>query len=137
MSKIRFFLVSLLLALISPSAVFSAIDVPEISKPRGDFDARQGSVAPSAAALDTVRALDGTARWNRFGTIHTLSKDGGFLAVGLQGSPAEAARSWIRSHRELFGLSAASVDALELVRDSILANGSAHVLLFGQRIGGV
>src|SRR6185436_11153711 len=69
--------------------------------------------------------------------LQTLSRDNGFLAVGLQGAPKEAARAWIRAHRELFGLSAASVDALELVRDSILANGSAHVLLFGQRIGGV
>ncbi len=50
------FLVSLLiLALAAPSAVFAALDVPELSKPRGDFDGRQGSVAPSAAALDTAR----------------------------------------------------------------------------------
>ncbi|HEX7180803.1 MAG TPA: M36 family metallopeptidase [Thermoanaerobaculia bacterium] len=120
-----------------PGAVFAALDIPEIHKARGDFDARQGSVAPSPAALDTARALGGNARWTRFGTIHTLSKDGGFLAVGLQGDPEQAARSWIRSHRELFGLSAESVDNLELVRDSVLTGGSAHVLLFGQRVGDV
>lgn len=133
------FMAALLLAslAVGPGAVFAALDIPEIHRPRGDFDARQGSVAPSAAALDTVRALGGDARWNRFGTIHTLAKDGGFLAVGLQGDPAEAARSWIRSHRELFGLSAESVDNLELVRDSVLTGGSARVLLFGQRVGDV
>lgn len=138
MNRSAFFSALLLLLLgAAPGAVFGALDVPEIHKVRGDFDARQGSIAPSPAALDTARALGGDARWNRFGTIHTLSKDGGFLAVGLQGSPEEAARAWIRSHRELFGLSLESVDNLELVRDSILTGGSAHVLLFGQRVGGV
>ena len=130
-------ILSLFLLAAAPGAVFAALDVPEIHRTRGDFDERAGSVAPSPAALATVSALGGNARWNRFGTIHTLSKDGGFLATGLQGDPAAAARAWIRSHRELFGLSVESVDNLELVRDSALAGGSAHVLLFGQRVGGV
>jgi extracellular elastinolytic metalloproteinase len=132
---IRKLLLAVLVLATGPGAAFAALNVPEIHRVRGDVDARQGSVAPSPAALDTARASGGTARWNRFGTIQTLSKEDGFLAVSLPGTPEEAARSWIRSHRELFGLSVESVDNLELVRDSILTGGSAHVLLFGQHIG--
>ena len=130
-------LLSLLLLLLVPAAIHAAISVPEIHRVRKDLDVRQGSIEPSAAALETAQSLGGEARWNRFGTLHTLVKAEGFLATGLQGDPEAAARAWIRSHRELFGLSEEGVDSLELVRDSLLSNGSARVLLFGQRVGGL
>ncbi len=101
----------------------------------GDFDARAGQVAPSAAQLDRVAGLDATARWNRFGTPSTLVRRDGYLATGLSGSPAEAARAFIRSERDLFRLSDDAVTDLELLNDSTLTGSDAHAVLFRQRFG--
>ena len=55
------------------------------------MDARTGSVAPRAAQRDAVRGMDARAQWNRFGTPSSLIREGGWLAVGLDGSPSEVA----------------------------------------------
>lgn len=124
-----------LAALLVPTAAQAALHIEDIHASRTGFDTRTGSVAPSAAALATVEALGATARWNDFGTVHALFRDDGFLATGLAGDPATAARQWIRAHRELFGLSEAGVEALALERDARFEGSSTRVLLFGQRAG--
>lgn len=120
---------------IAASSAFGAIHIEEIHVNRPSFDARVGSIAPSPAAIATVDALGGVARFNRFGTVHTLFGPTGPLDALPAGEPAIAARQWIAAHRELFGLSLAGVDALALTRDATLVDSSARVLFFEQRIG--
>ena len=99
-----------------------------------DYDARTGSVAPTAAQLDAVAALGARATWNDFGSPHTLVSDGGFLATGVAGADAvAAARNWLDANKALFRL--ASVDGLVLHGDSNLASSRGHAITFRQKFG--
>jgi extracellular elastinolytic metalloproteinase len=102
-----------------------------------DFDARAGSVAPSATQKNIANNLGAHVRWNRFGTPASLIKYGGYLATGLSGSPIQAARSWLRSKAALFRLTATQVDNLEVISDSSLSDGVGHAVMFRQRFGGL
>jgi extracellular elastinolytic metalloproteinase len=112
-------------------AASAAADTPGL----GDADLRGPRVAPPAQRLDRVAALGASATWNRFGTPSTLTKHGGWLATGLAGSPATAARAWIRANRTLFGLSDGAVTGLTLVNHARLRDSTAHVVSFRQRFG--
>ena len=101
----------------------------------GDVDRRAGQVAPTAAQRSAVSALGARARWNSFGTPQSLMKDGGFLATGLPRDPAVAARTWLRRNAALFRLTAARVDALELVNVQRMAQSAGSAVLFRQRFG--
>ena len=60
----------------------------------------------------------------------------GRLSSGASaGSAADVARGFIRAHRDLFRLSAADVDGLDLVNDSKLVRSDGHAVLFRQRFG--
>ena len=99
-----------------------------------NYDASTGQIAPTAAQLQAVDALGATATWNDFGTPHVLTKDGAFLASGVQGSTAvAAARNYLDANRALFKL--ASADALVLHGDSLLAGSQGHAVTFRQRFG--
>src|SRR3954451_19670667 len=99
-----------------------------------NYEARTGAVAPTAAQLDAVDAMGANATWNSFGTPHVLTKDGGFLATGVQGSTAvAAARNYLDANRALFKV--ASADALVLHGDSLLAGSQGHAVTFRQRFG--
>jgi extracellular elastinolytic metalloproteinase len=101
-----------------------------------NYDARTGAIAPTTAQLDAVDALGAHATWNSFGTPHVLTKDGGFLATGVQGDTAvAAARNYLDANRALFKL--ASADALVLHGDSLLAGSQGHAVTFRQRFGGL
>ncbi len=100
-----------------------------------DVDARTGSVAPTTRQLAIVKNMGATARWNDYGTPHSLIKHGGYLASGLSSDAIEAARSWVDTNRELFRLSQRGVDNLEVINDSKLDGTGAHVVLFRQRFG--
>ncbi|MDQ3956783.1 MAG: M36 family metallopeptidase [Actinomycetota bacterium] len=101
-----------------------------------DYDRRRGSVPPSAAARAIVRELGGTARWNQFGTPISLIDYFGYLDRGLTGDPGDAARRWVAEHAELFRLTEAGLENLELINVIPLDNG-AHVVLFRQTFGGI
>ena len=101
----------------------------------GDKDFRTGSVNPTAAQQAAVRNLDASVRWNRFGTPATLVKHGGYLATGLNGSAADAARGWLRSNAALFRLTTTDVNRLELVGDSPLADSPGRAVMFQQQFG--
>ena len=117
----------------------------------GDLDAREGTVAPTAAQQDLATRLGATAvRWNAFGTPHMLVNHGGYLSGPADGPAVDVARAFVRDNRELFRMSDASVDSLEVVRDSALHAGPdlapvlrdgappadvAHVVLFRQTFG--
>lgn len=125
---------ALLLSVTLPAqAVFLATDKPAPAS----VDLRPGVLQPAAAQLAAVSALGGHATWNRFGTVHSLVRHGGYLATGLAGTPVEAARTFIKTHRDLFKLSAAAVDQLELVNDGITPGSAGHAVLFRQRFGGM
>ena len=89
--------------LVAASAASAALDIEGIrAGTLPNYDARTGQIAPTAAQLQAVDALGATATWNDFGTPHVLTKDGAFLATGVQGDTAVAAartaarRSWRR-----------------------------------------
>ncbi|HET9485397.1 MAG TPA: M36 family metallopeptidase, partial [Xanthomonadales bacterium] len=123
------------LLLLAAGTAGAALQLDELHRPTGSRDARTGSVAPLPQATSLVAAQGLSARWNRFGTIHTLQRPGGPIATGLAGDAETAARNWIKANRALFRLGEADVDALELFRDSKLNQSGVRVLLFRQRAG--
>jgi hypothetical protein len=125
----------ILLAL--PGTAFAVGQVLHVHEGRADLDTRSGSIAPSAEQQRAAAALGATVRWSRFGTPQSLIKYGGYLARGLSGEPADAARGWLRANRVLFSLSEQGVAALELVGDTQLPGTDAHAVVFRQRFGGL
>lgn len=127
----------LALLLTLPGTVFGVGDVLEVHRPQADFDLRSGVLTPDGAAVALADSLGATVSWNRFGTPHTLFVEGGFLSGPLGGTAEEAARQWLRDHRDLFRLSPASVDDLLVIRESPVTASGATVVLFGQQVGGM
>ncbi len=123
---------------LSLAPAWGAGQILDLHEPLPDLDARTGEITPTATQLAEVAALGATARWNRFGTPHTLVVHGGYLATGVAGvTPEDIARIWLRDHGDLFRLAPASVDALELVNAAQLAGIDAHAVLFRQNFGGL
>jgi extracellular elastinolytic metalloproteinase len=102
----------------------------------GDVDNRAGKIPPTSAQLARVTQLGATARFNQFGTVQSLIKYGGYLATGLTGTPAQAARSFVDQNRVLFRLSPAGVNNLEVLTDAGLPDGAGQVVVFRQKFGG-
>ncbi|HEU5455801.1 MAG TPA: hypothetical protein VFU85_08965, partial [Nocardioides sp.] len=115
-------------------------------------DAREGSVAPTAAQEAAAEAIGATAaRWNRFGTPHVLFNQDGYLSGPRAGDAADVARGFVLDHRDLFRMSEDSVAALDVVTDSPLLDSPdlarsregkpvanpdvAHVVTFRQTFG--
>jgi extracellular elastinolytic metalloproteinase len=126
-------------ALLLPAqAVFALTTVGFQEGTVGDFDARTGTVAPGSSQISAVNALNAKVTWNKFGTPHSLIKYGGFLATGLGGATAaDAARSWLNSHKSLFKLTSTDASVLETVTDIQLVKSKGHAVVFRQVFGGV
>ncbi len=120
-----------------PTNTFGILNLWDSAQGLADIDNRAGSVLPTAAQLSQVQSLGARADWNKFGTINTLVKDGGFISTGFTGEPAAAAREWIRVNRGLFKLSEQGVADLVLVNDGKMPYNDAHFILFRQSFGGV
>ena len=118
-----------------PSRAFGQAKILDVHDKEPDFDSRTGKIAPTSTQLAIVSNLGADARWNRFGTPHSLIKHGGFLATGLTGDAVTAARNWIRANRALFRLSDQSVTRLELLNDSKMRGSNGHAVIFRQRFG--
>jgi extracellular elastinolytic metalloproteinase len=114
-----------------------SIAVDLLGRPIGlaDVDARAGSVQPTAGQLAAVDALGASARWNRFGTVQSLIRYGGFLATGLSADAIVAAKDFVSTNRVLFRLSDSGLQNLEVLNDSTLTGSAAHVVLLRQRFG--
>jgi hypothetical protein len=122
--------------LILPAPVYGVGQILPGSENLGDIDRRNAVLSPTANQKQMVQALHATATWNAFGTPHSLIRYDGYLASGLQGeTAAQAARSWISSHKALFRLNSAAPAELELVNDSRLVDSDGHAVLFRQRFG--
>jgi extracellular elastinolytic metalloproteinase len=126
----------LALAASIPSASFAVADVRDAHDHElTDFDARRGTVAPTAAQRALVRDLRASVSWNRFGTPQSLIRYGRHLARGVPGKTAAAAASrWIAANRGIFRLR--STAGLELRLNSPLGR-RGRVLTYVQRIGGL
>ncbi|MDX6511874.1 MAG: extracellular elastinolytic metalloproteinase, partial [Gaiellaceae bacterium] len=134
--RIRLWLtLAALLALLVPgsaSAVGNILDRPDLG---GTFDARVGSIAPTAAQQSAADALGAKASWTRFGTVGSLIRFDGQPLAHLSGTPAQAARAFVSAHRLLFKLSDAGVAGLQVISDTKLNGSEAHAVLFRQRFG--
>ena len=102
-----------------------------------DYDSRSGTVAPTSSQLAAVSALGARAQWNIFGTPSSLVRPGGYLATGLSGDPATAARNFIRAQKELFRLSDQGVSDLELLSVNAMFASNGKAAVFRQRFGGL
>src|ERR1044071_7639489 len=123
------------LALAVPASANAAARILPSHAGLKDLDARTGRVAATAAQKQAVSALNARAQWNRYGTVASLIADDGFLTGVSSGSAPEIARAFIRSHADLFRLTAADVDGLELVNDAKLVASDGHAVLFRQHFG--
>ncbi|TDC39138.1 peptidase M36 [Micromonospora sp. KC213] len=103
------------------------------SHPAADVDNRVGTAAPDARQRGLARRLDPDVRWNRLGTPHALGPARNPLATGLPADPEAAARRYLTEHRDLFGLDADAVAAM----DRVLVHpvGTGAVVTLRQRFG--
>jgi extracellular elastinolytic metalloproteinase len=123
-------------ALAASPASFGQAQILDVHEGLGDFDARGGSVAPTAAQQAAVDAMGAEVRWNQFGTPKTLVRHGGYLATGLAApSAASAARAWLEANKSLFRL--ASAADLRLDNASRLVGTDGYAVLFRQEFGGL
>jgi extracellular elastinolytic metalloproteinase len=83
-----------------------------------NVDRRSGQVQPTSRQRSLVAGKGAKARWNAFGTPRSLVRHGAALAGATAGSPATAARGWLRANRELFRLSEQGVANLELLHQA-------------------
>ncbi|TDD80687.1 peptidase M36 [Actinomadura darangshiensis] len=95
-----------------------------------DKDARTGALAPTSRQQGAARGV--TVRWNKLGTPASVT-GAGPLAKGLPGGAEKTARTYLTDHRDLFGLDAAAVGALEKVAVNPIGDGAA--VLLRQRFG--
>ena len=96
-------------------------------------DVRKGSKAPTPRQRELAARSGLTVRFNEHGTPGLVTARDGELQRGLPSGAEAAARAYLRDNRELFGLSAAALDDLELVSASPLGAGAA--VLLRQRFG--
>ena len=120
---------------LAPSNTLGQLNLWDEPQGLPNLDKRVGVISPTADQLSRVQSLGAKVEWNKFGTVHTMLKYGGYLSTGLSGDPVSAARSWIRANRVLFRLSDQGVTNLELVSDGTTPNSAAHAVLFRQRFG--
>ncbi len=100
-----------------------------------DLDVR-GRLLPTAAQKASAASLGGEVRWNRFGTPASISRLDGNLGKAASRNAVTAARAWLTSHAELFGLSSAQLGGLTLVSSQPFAGSDARAVLFRQDFGG-
>jgi hypothetical protein len=107
-----------------------------------DIDNRPAAASPSstqraaASKAANARGSGGEVTWNRFGSVESISASGTTpIATGLAKNPEQAARDFITGRAAMFGLTAADVDAMELVTTNKI--GKADVVMLRQTFGGV
>ena len=129
---------------LGPSAASAVVDVGAPGTERLDVRRTSTSVRPTDVQVAAVRDLLGAAgagarvSWDpRFGTPRSIRRDGGWLTGPRSGDPVSVARAFIDANREAFGLSAADVAALAVVRDHELVGTGTRVVNFAQTYAGL
>jgi hypothetical protein len=113
---------------------------PGAEVPVGDVDKRGPRLAPLASAQAELAALgdDLEVSWTQYGTPLVLSRQGDFLATGFRGTPVAMAKSFLKRHQGLFGLSADAIDDLSVVHaDPLPESTTAYVVLLRQSMNGL
>src|SRR3954453_3043347 len=97
--------VLLVAALALPSAGRAVVNIEgHTPAPLPDYDSR-ASVAPTTDQLTAANALGADVSWNRFGVASSVSKNGNYVAKGLQAPDAvSAARRWLDADQGRFRL---------------------------------
>ncbi|RKN57729.1 peptidase M36 [Micromonospora costi] len=116
-----------------PSAERRSGPFAEGQHEHADVDNRAGSAAPDARQRGLARKADPDVRWNKLGTPHALGPGDAPLAAGLPADPEAAARAYLSANRDLFGLDADAVAAME--RILVRPIGSGAVVTLRQRFG--
>ncbi|WP_257348514.1 M36 family metallopeptidase [Pseudalkalibacillus decolorationis] len=92
-------------------------------------------------AADTLIQNTGSGvkvEWNSlFGTPSTIIKDQGYLTDTSSENAETVARSWLKENAALFGLTAAEVDTLVVVRDYAMPDTGLHPVTFQQTFDGI
>ncbi len=127
--------IALALPLLQTSPAHGQGDILEVHDTLDDLDNRAGSIAPTAAQKTIANNLKATVRWNRFGTVQSMIKYGGYLASVSGVSAEDAARKWITSNKALFRLSSVTSSNLVLLNDSPMVGTKGHAVTFVQRAG--
>ena len=125
------------LALVLAPSSFGIVDLGGVNSDQiSDFDAR-GAAAPTADQLAAARVIHGKVSWSKLGTPAQVFRRGGYLATGLKApGAAAAARTWLDTHKQAFGLS--SVWHLRLMTAEPLRGAPwFHAVSFRQAFGGV
>jgi hypothetical protein len=101
-----------------------------------DFDTR-AAAAPTTGQLAAAGAVHGKVSWSKLGTPAQVFRRGGYLATGLKApGAAAAARSWLNTHKRVFGLD--SVRHLRLMSAEAMRGAPwFHAVSFRQAFGGV
>lgn len=97
------------------------------------------SVQPTAGQIRAAKELDGAAvRWGRYGTPRLVSPEGKkALTAASSTDPGTIALKHVRDHADLYGLSAAELSALRVVKSYRTEhNGVQHVFI-GQADNGI
>ena len=131
------FAVLLAAALALPSAARAVVNIEgHTPAPLPDFDSR-ASVAPTADQLTAANALGVDVSWNRFGVASAVSKNGNYVAKGLQASDAvSAARQWLDANKGLFRLD--STDSLAAATtEPFIGTTDDYAIVFRQQADGV
>ncbi|MCW2808085.1 MAG: peptidase fungalysin [Marmoricola sp.] len=119
-----------------PAPTQKALPSLESARPGLDDVDVRGTALPSATQKSAAGALGSTVRWNRFGTPASISPVTGTLGRASSTDAVAAARSWLASHANLFGLSASQLNGLALVSNQKLAGSNARAVLLRQDFGG-
>lgn len=132
---------------ISSLAAGTASSAPAVPEPVGvqgdsivdahgdnDVDNRGGTAQPSARQRALAGESSPTVRWNRYGAPGTLMPEvEPQHADGASGDPLAVARGFLTDNREAFGLEASSIDAMDVLVNRPMGQGS-YVML-RQRFG--
>jgi extracellular elastinolytic metalloproteinase len=125
--------------LLRPLAGGDSGTFPGSEVPVGDVDRRGSALPPLASAQAALTDLGGDLHvsWTQYGTPLVLTREADFLTTGLSGSAETVARTFLKQHNGLYGLSAGAIDALELVSAEALPDSTtAWVVLLRQKLAG-
>jgi extracellular elastinolytic metalloproteinase len=135
-------LLASLCALAAPAAAHAVVALDRIGPADGNLDLRDGaSVAPrdpaAVAALRSQLGAQGVvAVDSRTGGLRMVGRLDGFLTAASSADAADVALGFVRANLDAFGLTAADVDNLVLVRRTATVGGIQR-LFWQQRARGV
>jgi extracellular elastinolytic metalloproteinase len=99
----------------------------------GDVDNRTGTAQPSQRQRTLAGETSSTVRWNRYGAPGTLRPNAEAQRLGAQADPVAIARGFLADNQEAFGLTASTIDEMDVLVSRPMGQGS-YVML-RQRFG--